>query len=89
MNDARIRFPVVCPVCGVDSLVSRRLADVVRALYCAQTIALASQCHGARWEANPMEMEQIWDYCMATLIHALGINVASRATAEPVVTDSP
>lgn len=88
MNDAPIRFPVVCPLCGVDSLVSFCLADIVRALYCAQTIVLASQCHGARWEANQIEIDQIWDYCMATIFQGLGISFAGKAAAGAVVADS-
>ncbi len=88
MKDARIRLPVVCPICGVDSLANLCLTDIVRGLCCGQNIALASQCHGARWDANEIEIEQIKDYFMATIFYAQETSAAGDAIHPAVDTDS-
>jgi hypothetical protein len=71
LDEAQIRFPVVCPICGGDSLASHWLKDIVGALCLAQPIALRSQCHGARWLANQSEIAQLQDYCMVTIFYAM------------------
>jgi len=88
LNDVRLRFPVVCPICGVESLANLCLMDMVRTLYCKRSIALASQCHGSRWDANQIEIEQIKAYCMATIVYAIGTTAPTDAIAPAVVTDS-
>jgi hypothetical protein len=58
-----VRFPVVCPRCGFESLVSFRYDAVNAALQKNHALQLRSPCHAQRWYASDIELEQIREYC--------------------------
>jgi hypothetical protein len=79
----RIRFPVICPVCGADSLVTHPLIKIVDGLLGRRSIFLTSSCHAARWSANAIEREQILDYICVTVFHTLWL--CSESAGGPFV----
>jgi len=72
MNEVLIRFPIVCPVCGMDSLGGCRLMDIVNALFQSQPLGLTSHCHRECWQASDIELAQISDYLSAAILHRPG-----------------
>lgn len=87
MEKTLISLPVVCPICGENSLVSYCLSDIVGAICRAQPVALRSPCHEACWVANAVERSQIQDYCLVTVFHMMtvlecsGVSQADRSVA--------
>jgi hypothetical protein len=68
----RCRFPVVCPSCGEESLVSHDLSEILICLLCSRGIELRSPCHDVRWNATLLETAQIDEYCRAKVFYVLG-----------------
>ena len=60
-----IRFPVVCPRCGNEALGEYAVIDVAAALLSSKPLRLFAPCHNLRWEAGPLEIEQIREYLAA------------------------
>jgi len=67
MDDAVIRFPVKCPMCGHESLMASRLDTIVDLLETERRLKLSSECahHRLMWVANEIERNQIQEYAAA------------------------
>jgi hypothetical protein len=58
-----LRFPVVCPSCGNETLFSAPLRTIAEALSAGAQIALRADCCGMlQWFASELEIEQIREY---------------------------
>jgi hypothetical protein len=58
-----LRFPILCPACGAETLFSAPVALIVQALATGGPIALRTGCcNGREWMASALEIEQISDY---------------------------
>lgn len=62
MAEPCLRFPVVCPQCGAENLLSLSVATIATALLRGTAIELRVNCHALRWSADPAEIEQIREY---------------------------
>jgi hypothetical protein len=71
MNMPTVKFPVVCPECGYESLAELPVATVAEALLNRGPIMLNTRCHDASWSATPIEIEQIREYLGAPWLDAL------------------
>jgi hypothetical protein len=69
VTDPTMRFPVRCPVCGTESLVTVAVSCVTRALRLQDSIALYAPCHDLRWRADHVELEQIRQYLGVAWVH--------------------
>jgi hypothetical protein len=58
-DEARIRFPISCPVCRKETIAEYRTADIVGALINSRPIRLYAQCHDRSWIASYIEVQQI------------------------------
>jgi hypothetical protein len=58
-----VRFPVVCPLCGTETLAQRLLEQLVADLADDRCIELNSDCHEISWPASECERDRIRDYC--------------------------
>jgi hypothetical protein len=68
MNEPTIRFPIVCPLCGVEAINEYSVADVASALLARSVeLKLYAPCHGHHWTASQREREQIREYMGAWL----------------------
>ena len=67
MNDAAIWFPVTCPCCGQEALVTCGLDTIVNLLETEPRLKLTSECalHRVTWIANGIERNQIQEYAAA------------------------
>jgi hypothetical protein len=65
MLKVSVRFPVVCPDCGVETLAAFSMAEVCAALLTNASLPLSTPCHGQVWNASPLEREQIRGYLAA------------------------
>ena len=64
MDEPSIQFPVTCPVCGREALLTRPLARIAGILLtCTDQLELTAPCHGKRWIASPDELDLIRE-CM-------------------------
>jgi hypothetical protein len=71
MSEDMIQFPVTCPECGREALLTRPLAAVVDTLVAGRkTLALYAPCHARHWPASPRELLQIREYLGAWLTAA-------------------
>jgi hypothetical protein len=69
MTDARIQFPVTCPDCRREALLTRPMETVAAALITkTKPLILYAPCHARHWAASPEELEQIREYLGAWLI---------------------
>jgi hypothetical protein len=60
---AILRFPVVCPSCGDETLFSAPARTIADALSSGTRIALRADCCGLLpWFASELEIEQIREY---------------------------
>jgi hypothetical protein len=60
---AVLRFPVVCPTCGHETLFSAPARTIAEALSAKAQIALIADCCGMlQWFASELEIEQIREY---------------------------
>jgi hypothetical protein len=58
-----VRFPVVCPGCGRETLISASAQTIADALSAGSPIALQAPCCSLpAWLASNLEMEQISEY---------------------------
>src|SRR3979411_384586 len=62
MKEPVLLFPVVCPVCKREELVTLPIAVVGRALLKNSVIELYANCHDIYWDAQAIEVEQIREY---------------------------
>lgn len=83
-NDAAIRFPVKCPCCDQESLVTSSLDTIVYLLESEPRFRLTSECahHRVTWIANEIERNQIEEYA-AVLRFVIGAHPSRYARAVP------
>ncbi len=62
MKQHRVRFPVICPLCGRESLVELPAASITAAIDEQSPIRLRAACHDVSWDAAEFELEQIREY---------------------------
>lgn len=69
MDEPTVRFPVVCPLCGKETLAVYPVADVASALLTtSDPLTLRTVCHPDHtWAATHLELEQIREYLGAWL----------------------
>lgn len=68
MSEAMIQFPVTCPECRKEVLITRPLKTVSDALITqTNTLPLYAPCHARRWTATEEELQQIREYLGAWL----------------------
>jgi hypothetical protein len=68
MNEPTLRFPIVCPLCGRETIGEYPVADVANALLTRGVeLTLHAPCHGQRWTASRKELKQIRQYMGAWL----------------------
>jgi hypothetical protein len=65
MKKPIIRFPVLCPRCGVENLTEVSVDLATEALMRHEGIQLKSACHNLFWTASPTEMQQLREYMSA------------------------
>jgi hypothetical protein len=68
MKQPTIRFPVVCPRCGVESLAEVSIALAAEALMRNEGTQLKAACHNLYWTASPAEMQQLRGYMSAVFV---------------------
>jgi hypothetical protein len=61
-------FPITCPECKRESLISLPAATINRALCNEELLVLRSRCHAIEWQASAREAEQIKEYLWAAQI---------------------
>lgn len=72
MDEPTIRFPVTCPECGKEALLSRSLARIAGILLTRnQQLTLTAPCCERCWIATTDEMEQIREYMSVALASGL------------------
>jgi hypothetical protein len=68
MNEPTIQFPVICPLCGAESLTEYKAADVASALLSRSAeLKLYAPCHDYYWTASRGELRQVRQYMGAWL----------------------
>jgi hypothetical protein len=73
MSEATIQFPVTCPECGRETLLTRPQAAVADALVArSKILTLYTPCHARHWTASQRELQQIREYLGAWLAARLG-----------------
>lgn len=70
MKEPVVRFPVVCPQCGAESLARLPIAEVAAALINGKQLDLFTACHQRRWPASQVELQQIREYLGAPWINS-------------------
>jgi hypothetical protein len=65
MHEPTVRFPVVCPKCGLERLTEIPIDVVADALQKGLDICLVTTCHDVIWIATELELEQIDEYLEA------------------------
>lgn len=58
-DEARVRFPVSCPICRKELIAEYRPTDIVGALINNRPIRLYAACHDKSWNASYVEVQQI------------------------------
>ena len=82
MNDMTIQFPVTCPECGREALLTRPLATVTAALMTgSKPLPLYAPCHSHRWMASQEELQQVREYLGAWFIAAASQPETNNAAA--------
>jgi hypothetical protein len=87
MADPSLRFPVVCPTCGGEELFDLPIATVAASLLKAAPIELHATCHDLRWNAGPVEVQQLREY-LATVAGIEIQRVAPPAASGKVVSSA-
>jgi hypothetical protein len=67
MNMRTIRFPVVCPICGSESLSELKFRSVALALGQDRPLRLYAGCHDLWWNATDVQAEQVREYVVALM----------------------
>jgi len=67
MQESTVKFPVVCPKCGMERLTEIPIDVVADALQRGSDICLVATCHDVIWTATELELEQIDEYLGAVL----------------------
>ena len=68
MDEPTIRFPVTCPECGREALLSPPLARIAGILLTRnEQLELTAPCCGRCWIATTDQMEQIREYMSVAL----------------------
>lgn len=67
MIEPTIRFPVVCPKCGRETLTEFSVNEVVYALNRGSDISLVATCHDMIWTATELELQQIHEYLVVLM----------------------
>ncbi len=62
MKEPRVRFPVICPLCGRELLTELPAALITQAVIVQSSIRLYASCHDVSWDATEFELEQIREY---------------------------
>jgi hypothetical protein len=62
MDEAKVRFPVTCSICGAESLGSFEVSDIAGALINHRRVRLYATCHNQTWDATIDEVLQIREY---------------------------
>jgi hypothetical protein len=62
-----VRFPVICPRCGEESLTEVSIALAAEALMRNEGAQLKAACHNLYWTASPAEMQQLRKYMGAVI----------------------
>jgi len=62
MKQPIVRFPVLCPRCGVESFAEVSVDLAAEALMRNEGIQLKAVCHNLYWTASAMEMHQLREY---------------------------
>jgi hypothetical protein len=74
-----VRFPIICPECGTESLLARPLADLARALVSGEDVVLQAPCRHPEWPASSVELDQVQQYLrVASTLPILKSNRAMR-----------
>jgi hypothetical protein len=63
-----VRFPVLCPRCGVESFAEVSVDLAAEALMRNEGVQLKAVCHNLYWTASPIEMQQLRDYLSAGFV---------------------
>ena len=61
MNEPAIRFPVVCPVCGAQTMDEHTVTAIANA-FLFTALKLHAPCHDCSWTASESELRQIKKY---------------------------
>ena len=70
VDSEQLRFPVVCPQCGQESLFSGLRREFAHALLSVSPIHLSSPCcRNGGWVASEVEREQIGQYADLPAAH--------------------
>ena len=77
-----MRFPVTCPLCDAESLMTVPVARVTRTLRLGESFTLHAGCHDLSWPAGEIEIAQIRQYLAVAWLHAEG-DEASGAARSP------
>ena len=67
MTTPIVRFPVVCPECGSESLASISIATVAAGLISGE-LQLNGDCPHGAWQATALERDQIHEYLAAPIL---------------------
>jgi hypothetical protein len=65
MEDRLLRFPLVCPECGMELLTELSAAAVVQALVTGDSMRFYARCHHRVWQASVIERDQLRRYLRA------------------------
>jgi hypothetical protein len=57
-----VRFPVLCPSCAAERLITVPVAVIAAALVKGGTIRLHASCHDKWWDATAVELQQMREY---------------------------
>jgi len=84
MREATIQFPVTCPECGRETLLTRPQSAVAGALVTqSKILTLYAQCHAHHWTASQRELQQIREYLGAWLTAATADKNPDGARHQP------
>jgi hypothetical protein len=88
MDNSVIRFPIKCPCCNRESLVSSSRDTILDALATGRRLVLSANCvhHQVSWVANKVERHQIREYTAALRVSMRGKR--APVAAESVATES-
>jgi hypothetical protein len=84
MSEATIQFPVTCPECGREGLLTRPLPALMGALVTqSNVLTLYAPCHARHWTASQRELQQIREYLGAWLTAATGERSSDATRRQP------
>jgi hypothetical protein len=77
MNDKQLRVPIVCPICGSESVAELPLIATVEALEGSSPVLVKAVCHKLVWLATEIEREQFRQYVDARSVSELSGDLES------------